>query len=700
MIVKEFLGRLEGVRRSSGGWMARCPAHEDRNPSLSVHEVNGTILLKCFAGCAFDEIVAALGLEKQDFFAGSGNARERPLAAFDYTDEGGKLLYQVVRFEPKTFRQRRPDGAGAWIWNLHGVRRVPYRLPEVMAAKSVLIPEGEKDCQTAGALGVVATCNSNGAGKWPAQFAPYFAGKRVAIIADADPPGLAHARDVARALVGVAESVRLIEALPGGGKDLTDFVERGGTRERLLEIVKGTPELTPAELLNWKPRVEENSSPWARAETMRVFLAGTEDSVTFLDPDKRILARESITEIFSPRGLGKTLFSLWLAIQCARKGLRVLLIDRDNPRSVVKKRLRSFGADPEMSTLKAITREKCPPLTDSAAWATFPYADYDVVILDSLDSAAEGVGEQDSAKPSRAFAPLLDIARRENGPAVLVLGNCVKTAAHSRGSGIIEDRSDIVFEVRDATDFHPSGKKPWPEELPPADAGSWAARSSRRKQRQTYRLAFIATKFRIAEEPEPFILEIDISAEPWTVRDVTDAVDQEGAAERERRAKERVEQLAKATEALATEIVRRLETGEPEILKKEAETFLTALGFTQKLAREALISPTFETVALPGQGHPKALRLGSIKTPGNRNTEPSEAARIAVGNDADFGCPIFMHPTEIGPAQGQSLCTSERADISVDQPVYTPPPSLEKETENAAEPVAATPKPKEVQWEV
>jgi hypothetical protein len=583
---------------------------------------------------------------------------------------------------------------------LDGVRRVPYNLPDLLKEKSALIVEGERDCETACRLGLIATCNSGGAGKWPAQFAPYFAGKRVAIIADADPPGLAHARDVARALVGVAESVRLIEALPGGGKDLTDFVERGGMRERLLEIIKGRPELTTAEVINWKSRAEDVSSPWARAETMRVFLAGSEDSATFLDPDKRILTRESITEIFSPRGLGKTLFSLGLAVQCARKGLRVLLIDRDNPRSVVKKRLLCFGADPEISTIRAITRGKCPPLTDSAAWATFPYADYDIVILDSLDSAAEGVGEQDSAKPSRAFAPLLDIARRENGPAVLVLGNCVKTAAHSRGSGIIEDRADIVFEVRDATGFHPSGKKPWPEELPPADAGSWASRSSRRKQRQTYRLASIATKFRIAEEPEPFILEIDTCLQPWTVRDVTDAVDQEGAAERERRAKEKAAQLANATDALAAEIVRRQEAGQAEILRKEAEGFLVRQGLTQKLAREVLASPAFEVVALPGPGHPKALRLAHKNEAGNRNTEPSEAAKMATGNDADFGCPVFMHPTEIGPTQDPHLCGSERTGISVDDPVFSPPPSPKKETARAEEPAVATPKQRDVQWEI
>jgi hypothetical protein len=88
------------------------------------------------------------------------------VAEYNYTDENDKLLFQVVRFEPKGFRQRRPDGNGGWEWSLNGTRRVLHRLPEVRKVKSVLVVEGEKDCETAHKLGFVATCNAGGAGKW------------------------------------------------------------------------------------------------------------------------------------------------------------------------------------------------------------------------------------------------------------------------------------------------------------------------------------------------------------------------------------------------------------------------------------------------------------------------------------------------------------------------------------------------------
>jgi hypothetical protein len=217
------------------------------------------------------------------------------------------------------------------------------------------------------------------------------------------------------------------------------------------------------------------------------FLKSEETERDFLEP--KLLAAGSITQCFSPRGLGKTHVAHALQVKHAVAGKRVLLIDRDNSRREVKRRLRTWGAD-AARTLKVLTRENAPALTDRAAWAAFPFTEYDLITIDSIDSATEGVGEGDSAKPSKALASILDIAHREAGPAILVLGNTIKSAAHSRGSGVVEDRADIVFEVRDATDLRPTGTKDWWHELPPAGVDAWAQRASRRKKREVYRLAF------------------------------------------------------------------------------------------------------------------------------------------------------------------------------------------------------------------
>jgi hypothetical protein len=91
---------------------------------------------------------------------GAVKPTKRIVAQYDYTDESGALLFQCVRFEPKNFQQRRPNGNGGWIWNLKGIRMVPYRLPRLLAAETVYVVEGEKDVETLESIGLVSSCVS------------------------------------------------------------------------------------------------------------------------------------------------------------------------------------------------------------------------------------------------------------------------------------------------------------------------------------------------------------------------------------------------------------------------------------------------------------------------------------------------------------------------------------------------------------
>jgi putative DNA primase/helicase len=107
-------------------------------------------------------------------------------------DEAGELIFQVCWTEPKGFFQRGPDGNGGWLLNLDGVRRVPYRLPELLKASvqdCVYVTEGEKDTDRLFDLGLTATTCPMGAGKWREEYNPFFAGRLVAIIPDKDEPG-------------------------------------------------------------------------------------------------------------------------------------------------------------------------------------------------------------------------------------------------------------------------------------------------------------------------------------------------------------------------------------------------------------------------------------------------------------------------------------------------------------------------------
>jgi hypothetical protein len=159
---------------------------------------------------------------------------------YDYRASDGSLLYQVVRKIPKKFLQRRPDGAGGWIWKMAGVVRIPYRLPELMRATSdvpVFICEGEKDCDNLAGFGLIATTNPGGAGKWQPNMSPYLRGRDVVILPDNDQAGEDHALDVAAKLHGIARTVT-IHRLPGIPEkgDVSDWIRSGGNPASLLMI--------------------------------------------------------------------------------------------------------------------------------------------------------------------------------------------------------------------------------------------------------------------------------------------------------------------------------------------------------------------------------------------------------------------------------------------------------------------------------
>lgn len=276
--IDDFLGHLTGVKKSGSGWTARCPAHEDNHNSLSITTGDdGRILIKCHAGCAFPDIIAALGLEPAQLMGSkpepvnTRTVKPRIAKTYDYTDAAGNLLYQSVRMIPKDFRQRRPDPdkPGAWIWDLKGVPPTLYKLPELITAiaagRTVCIVEGEKDVETLAGIGVVATCNSGGAGKWRADFSAHFTGAVVAIIPDNDKPGREHADKVARMLHKHVSQVRIVDlpGLPEHG-DVSDWIPHH-TPEELRELVLSAPLWEPAPKLepDDKPTVTEYAEPEA-----------------------------------------------------------------------------------------------------------------------------------------------------------------------------------------------------------------------------------------------------------------------------------------------------------------------------------------------------------------------------------------------------------------------------------------------------
>ncbi len=256
MDVWSILEKLSRVNPAATGWLALCPAHDDQQPSLSISEgSDGRVLLHCHAGCPPEKIVKALGLKMSDLFPDAPKRKpaKRIVATYGYRDADGRLVYEVVRFDPKSFATRRPDGNGGWVWKLDGLPRVLYHLPDVFAAKgrgeAIFVVEGEKDVEALRALGLTATTNPHGAGKWRPAYSEMLRGAHVVIVPDNDEPGHKHAEAVAQSLHGKAASVRVVKL--GDAKDVSAWLEAGGRKEELFGLTKRAPKWEPSPPLSY-----------------------------------------------------------------------------------------------------------------------------------------------------------------------------------------------------------------------------------------------------------------------------------------------------------------------------------------------------------------------------------------------------------------------------------------------------------------
>lgn len=253
--IQQVLDRLEKISSSGDGWSARCPSHDDRDPSLSVSEgEDGRVLLYCHAGCTLGEIVSALNLSLADLFPGEtgGGGPDGPQATYFYADEKGAPYYVIHRFPEKEFRARRlphpSNDLEAGEWGLADCRRVLYGLRHVERAVEdgdpIWVVEGEKDAKNLNrafrALGRDdrATTNAFGAGSWKTEYTNQLVGAaEVVVVADRDSQGYEHASEVRDALKDVVESVEVVRTPVGEkGADATDHLEAGHDLDEFEEF--------------------------------------------------------------------------------------------------------------------------------------------------------------------------------------------------------------------------------------------------------------------------------------------------------------------------------------------------------------------------------------------------------------------------------------------------------------------------------
>lgn len=401
----KILDKLREVKPCGKGWSARCPAHDDHHPSLTVTEAgDGEILMHCHAGCSYEDIRHAL-----DF--------DNIVAIYDYRDEAGELLYQVTRTTPKGFFQRRPDGKEGFINGLGDVGRVLYRLPELLKADQklpVFIPEGEKDVDALRRRGLVATCNSGGAGKWRDEYNHWLTERDIVVLPDNDSQGKEHAQRVAKSLLGIAASVKVVRlpTLPDKG-DVSDWLNAGGTKEQLITLVD------KADILNSVSSTSTNRQNMESEFTLfplNQLWDEVDDEAAYVWDNTLPVGGFSICSA-KPK-VGKSTFARNLAVAVTRGEEffgrstttgKVIYLALEEKLSEVKGHFRRLGADGKDILLHKGT---LPKNSLDALERAIKKSQASLVIIDPLSRFVRVNDFNSYGEVSRVLEPVIDLARR------------------------------------------------------------------------------------------------------------------------------------------------------------------------------------------------------------------------------------------------------------------------------------------------
>ncbi len=437
--LEEVLARLPGYKRAKSGYIARCPAHDDRNPSLSVDFQDGKLLLKCHAGCTYEAVLSSLGLDRSV----TSNQPMKIVETYPYVDEDGRLLFEVVRLEPKSFRQRRKTSEGTLKYSVEGVRKVLFRLPKVVKAVSkgeiIYLCEGEKDVLTLEKNSLVATSNPMGAGKWDPGYSKSLAGANIIAVIDRDEAGTKHAALLKSELQSVAKSLKFVQAK--SGKDATDHFAAGHKVEDFEQFVFPLREvqsrlglMSLAELYDM-PDIEFD---WIIEDMMPT------GSFTVLIAKPKVgkstIVREMIRAILSGEDfLGRKV----------QQGSIFYFALEERQRSV-KEFFQSLGV-PGISPLHiAWTKEVCPDLDTLRSFIDLHRPI--LIVIDTLIRFFEIKDLNDYAEVSRKLSPAVELCR-EMGVGILATHHSRKgegddTGDSALGSTAIFGTVDTLLRLR------------------------------------------------------------------------------------------------------------------------------------------------------------------------------------------------------------------------------------------------------------
>lgn len=459
----------KSVKKSGGGYIGCCPAHDDSSPSLSLSQGDeGKLLINCFTGCSAENICGSLGIAIANLFPEriSGQAARKRIE-YPYHDEEGKVLFTKIRVEPgfdgkdKSFYWEREDENGNVIRSLNGSRKILYQLPSLLKGivekQTIFLVEGEKDADKLLGYGLVATTSPESL-KWPDEFSEMLKDADTVILYDMDKTGWERRDLLCKKLCGRVKRLRVV-GLPGleyqesHGKDVSDWLALGNTTQQLIEIVAQTPDCAPTQQYGKIRAVTVNEFLNMQLPKREMLLAP-------------FLPSQGLGLLYAKRGVGKTHVALGIACAVATGGIflkwqaprprKVLYIDGEMPAAAMQERLLRISVTedlkfPDPSFFRLIT----PDLQDGAMpdLATREgrnelmelMKESELIIIDNISTLFRSgdENEADSWQPVQDWA----LELRRLGKSVLFIHHAAK-GGQQRGTSKREDILDVVMLLK------------------------------------------------------------------------------------------------------------------------------------------------------------------------------------------------------------------------------------------------------------
>lgn len=394
---------------------------------------------------------------------------------YDYRDASGALLYQVCRFDwtdpdnpkghSKTFLQRMPDDrkAGGWAYKVKDrITPVPYRLPELLedirAGYPVFIVEGEKKVDMLRGLGIPATCNHGGAGKFPEELVRHLAGADLILLPDNDDPGRKHIEMVGRKLEGTARRLRTLELPdlpPKGGID--DWLPAGGSAEKLYDLVDAAA----------RPFVSQPYESRFGAVSWQDIDAPGQAYEHLI---KGLLTKNELSMLLGESQSGKSFIAIDMAMAIARGlpwfNLRsiqggVIYQAGESATGVRRRRLPAYRRyyDVAREPVPFVLLQKPLDLYNSDEdteafieecrfWAkSFGTIPLELIVIDTFNRATPGANENDG-KDMGAVLARCDRIRRETGAHVMLVHHLNSGGTKARGHTSLFANVENVITVR------------------------------------------------------------------------------------------------------------------------------------------------------------------------------------------------------------------------------------------------------------